>query len=71
VDFTASRRVATERRYGGNLFIVAAFVMLFFDTSWGDAAAITFAVIGIGFRIEAAIAFARISKFTETIENPD
>jgi hypothetical protein len=71
MDLKSSRRVATERRYGGNLLIVVAIVVLTFNTSWGDAAAITFAVIGIGFRIEAAIAFARISQIAETVQNPD
>jgi hypothetical protein len=61
MDQKAARRVALERRIGGNLFIVIALVMLIFNTAWADAIALVFAIIGVGFRIEAAIANTRLS----------
>jgi hypothetical protein len=62
MDQKAARRVALERRIGGNLFIVIALVMLIFNTAWANAIALVFAIIGVGFRIEAAIANTRPSE---------
>ena len=60
MDQKVSRRLPAEIGYAGVLFIVIALIALVFNAQWAHAIAIVCAIIGVGLRIEAAIATSRL-----------